>query len=139
LDKLDRSILNILKRDARASYTSMARQLGVSEATVRKRIKSLVEKGYIEMFTIEEGNGIRALILVNAKTDAHCPSIAKRLIQVRNVEKVYEVSGQYDIVAVIFTRSTQELNDVLEEIRGMEGVEKTYTCIVLRGHYPGKD
>ena len=137
MDRLDRAILDILKKNARASYAYMARTLGVSEGTVRKRVKSLLERGFIELFTIEEGNGIRALILINAKTNVDCPLIAKRLTEIDHVEKVYEVSGQYDIVAIIFARTTQEINDTLEKIRKVDGVERTYTCIVLKSHYPG--
>ena len=136
LDEVDRAILAILKRDARASYAQIARALGISESAVRKRVSSLIERGFIERFTVEEGNGIRAFILINLRVGADTSELVRRLLEVEHVERVYEVSGQYDLIAVAFARSTEEINEALERIRGIEGVERTYTCIALRGHYP---
>jgi len=133
---VDRAILRILKRNARASYASIARALGLSESAVRKRVESLVERGVIERFTIEEGGGVRALVLISARTNVDCPALARRLTEIEAVEKVYEVSGQYDIVAVMFARSVEELNEALDKVRRTEGVERTYTCIVLKSYYP---
>ncbi|NJE47873.1 AsnC family transcriptional regulator, partial [Thermococcus sp. GR7] len=50
LDTLDRSILRILQEDGRASYSEIARRIGVPESTVRLRVKKLVERGVIRKF-----------------------------------------------------------------------------------------
>ena len=135
LDEIDIAILNLLKKNARISYTRIAEKLGISESTVRKRVKALVEDGYIERFTIEQGRGIRAIVLINSKIESYCPSIAKKIVKIKGVEKVYEISGQYDLAAIIFAPSSREINEVIEKIRSIEGVERTYTCIVLDSHY----
>ncbi|MEM4151114.1 MAG: AsnC family transcriptional regulator [Nitrososphaerota archaeon] len=53
LDELDRQIIELMRRDARRSYQSIGRELGVSEGTVRKRVKRLIKSGVIKRFTIE--------------------------------------------------------------------------------------
>jgi len=134
MEEIDRRILDLLRRDARESFASMAGKLGVSEATIRRRVRRLVEEGYIQAFTIEEGRGIKAIILINTRPSVSGPETARSLSRIDGVKRVYEVSGQYDLIAVIFADTTERLDDILEEIRRVEGVERTYTCIVLRSH-----
>ena len=56
----------------------------------------------------------------------------KKIQAITNVETVYEVTGEYDIVAVISGMNVSEVNECLERIRRVEGIMKTNTMIVLR-------
>jgi Lrp/AsnC family transcriptional regulator, leucine-responsive regulatory protein len=51
MNKLDSALLNILIKDARASYADIARQLGISRAHARTRVQGLVTSGVIEQFS----------------------------------------------------------------------------------------
>jgi len=134
VDETDIKILEILKRDARTSFTDIARQLHLSEGAVRKRVKNLVEKGVIKSFTIELARdyAVRALTFVSVTPTVPTPEVADRLIKIAGVEEVYEITGLSDIVAVIAVPSMPQLNKVIEEIRNVPGVNETNTSIVLR-------
>jgi Lrp/AsnC family transcriptional regulator of lysine biosynthesis len=58
--------------------------------------------------------------------------VSKRVQAIPNVETTYEVTGEYDIVAVIGGMNVVEVNECIEKIRRVEGIAKTNTMIVLR-------
>jgi len=58
--------------------------------------------------------------------------VSKKILDLPNVETIYEVTGEYDIVAVISGLSVTEVNECIEKIRRVEGIMKTNTMIVLR-------
>jgi len=135
LDEIDYKILESLKRNARISYTAIAREIGISEAAIRKRINKLMKEGIIQRFTIEMNLGFRAITFVSIEPRASCIEISKKILGVKGVERVYEISGEYDIAVVISTKSYEEANKVIDEIRSLSGVQKTYTVAVLGVHY----
>ncbi|MHA1908032.1 MAG: AsnC family transcriptional regulator [Candidatus Thorarchaeota archaeon] len=53
MDELDKTLLLKLLRNCRASYRQLARELGVTCPTIKRRVDSLVEVGVIEAFTVD--------------------------------------------------------------------------------------
>jgi len=134
LDELDRKIIALMRLDARRSYQSIGKELGISEGTVRRRVKRLVEAGVIKRFTIEveRPQQVHAISMISVDPSVPTPVVAEKLVRLEGVEKVYEITGQYDAFAVILLNSMTELNRCIEEIRKTEGVRDTNTAIVLR-------
>ena len=129
---MDRKILEILVKDARTPYTDIAKRLGVSEATVRKRVSKLVKSGVIKRFTVEMGeSGMKAIVLVKVRAGHNIPEIAKGISEIGDVVKACEVTGEYDIVVEIASPDTLSLNRTIEMIRSMEGVSGTLSMVVL--------
>ncbi len=132
LDELDRRIIEILTKDARTPYTDIAKQLGVSEATIRKRVNKLIKGGVIKRFTVEIGeSGMKAIVLVKVKQGYNIPDVARTISKIRDVVKACEVTGEYDVVVEIASPDTISLNQSIEEIRGIEGVGGTLSMIIL--------
>ena len=134
LDDTDRQILKILKDDGRAGYITIGKQIGLSEGAVRKRIKVLSDAGVIRKFTVKIGvaEGAEAIALLSVNPALPTQEVSKRIQGIPNVETIYEVTGEYDIVAVIGGMNVVEVNECLEKIRRVEGIMKTNTMIVLR-------
>ncbi len=134
MDEVDRQILKILKDDGRAGYITIGKEVGLSEGAVRKRIKTLTEQGVIRRFTVKlsVAEGAEAIALLSV--DPSCPTqeVSGRIQQIPNVETTYEVTGEYDIVAVIGGMNVVEVNECIEKIRRVEGIRQTNTMIVLR-------
>lgn len=132
MDEMDRRILSILVKNSRTPFTEIADQLGVSEATVRKRVDRLVRVGVIRKFTVELGDtAMRAVVLIKVKPGYSIPQVAKEISNIEDVVKAYEVTGEYDIIAEISSSDTFSLNRTIERIRSTEGVGGTLSMVVL--------
>jgi DNA-binding Lrp family transcriptional regulator len=138
VDEIDRAIIRILSKDARRNFTDIGKELKLSEGAVRRRVKNLIEKGIIRSFTIEVERGyqVKAFTFVSVNPNTPTPTVAEALRRVKGVEAVYEITGQYDVAALIAVSDMAELNKSIEDIRHIPGVRDTNTSIVLRQHRP---
>ena len=134
MDEKDRQIIKILKDDARAGYGDIGSKIDLSEGAVRKRIKTLTDEAVIRKFTVKIGaaEGAQAVTLLATNPTHPTQEVSKKIQQIPLVETVYEVTGEYDIVAVISGMNVTEVNECIEKIRRVEGIMKTNTMIVLR-------
>ena len=134
MDEKDKEIIRILKNDGRSGYNDIGKKVGLSEGAVRKRIKVLVNTGVIRKFTVRVGvgEGAEAITLLSTNPSSPTHEVSEKIRKILNVETVYEVTGEYDIVAVINGMSVVEVNECIEKIRRVDGIMKTNTMIVLR-------
>lgn len=134
MDEKDKRIIKTLKEDARAGYADIGSKIGLSEGAVRKRIKTLTDEGIIRKFTVKVGiaEGAQAITLLATNPAYPTLEVSKKIQTIPNVETIYEVTGEYDIVAVITGMNVTEVNECIEKIRRVEGIMKTNTMIVLR-------
>ena len=134
MDDKDKEIIKLLKDDARAGYGDIGSKVGLSEGAVRKRIKTLTDNGVIRRFTVKISlaEGAQAITLLTANPALPTQEVSRKIQAIPNVETTYEVSGEYDIVAVIGGMNMAEVNECIEKIRLVEGIVKTNTMIVLR-------
>jgi DNA-binding Lrp family transcriptional regulator len=134
VDEIDEKILTILEENARMTYVEIGNLVGLSEGAVRNRIQSLVADKVIKRFTIEKSisHGIRALTMIAVEPSIPTFEVSKKVNMLEGVERIYEVTGEYDIVLVSHGSNIESINKVIEDIRKIKGVEKTNTIIVLR-------
>jgi len=134
MDEKDKEIIKLLKDDARAGYGEIGGKIRLSEGAVRKRIKTLTDEGVIRKFTVKINltEGAQAITLLTANPACPTQEVSKKIQAISNVETTYEVSGEYDIVAIISGMNMTEVNECVEKIRMVEGIVKTNTMIVLR-------
>jgi DNA-binding Lrp family transcriptional regulator len=133
-DEIDERILRLLEENSRMTYVEIGRTVGLSEGAVRNRVQALVSEGVIKRFTIERSSthGVRALTMIAVNPGRPTYEVSKLVNQLAGVERIYEVTGEYDIVMVSSGSSIEGINKVIEDVRKIEGVEKTNTIIVLR-------
>ena len=134
MDEKDIQIIIRLKDDARAGYGDIGSQIGLSEGAVRKRIKTLTDNGVIRKFTVKVGaaEGAQAITLLATNPSFPTLEVSKKIMALPNVETLYEVTGEYDIVTVISGMNVEEVDECIEKIRRVDGIMKTNTMIVLR-------
>jgi len=132
MDDLDREILNILRRDARTPYTEIADRVGTSEGTVRNRVERLSERDVIERFTVSTRTGnIKAMIEVSVAVDVNTSEVSARMAEWAEVDFVWQVSGEEDVVMVVDAADTAAVNDLITRVREMDEVESTKTRLIL--------
>jgi DNA-binding Lrp family transcriptional regulator len=134
MDEKDKQIIKMLKDDSRAGYGDLGAKIGLSEGAVRKRIKTLTDDGVIRKFTVKIGlaEGAQAITLLATNPAFPTQEVSRKIQEIPNVETIYEVTGEYDIIAVISGMNVMEVNECVEKIRRVDGVMKTNTMIVLR-------
>lgn len=132
MDELDREILDILRRDARTPYTEIADQVGTSEGTIRNRVEGMVESGVIERFTISTRTGnVKAMIEITVDVDVHTGGLTERFAEWKQVDFVWQVSGEEDIVLVVDATDTAALNELISSARELDEVMGTKTRLIL--------
>jgi Lrp/AsnC family transcriptional regulator, regulator for asnA, asnC and gidA len=134
LNSIDEKIIKILKNDSRKSFVEIANDIGMSESAVRRRVKNLQDIGVIKKFTIDLGpsNKTSAITLISVSSTADTSNVSKRLLGLKGVEVVYEITGQFDIATIIIAPTILEINSYIDEIRKIDGVSDTNTVIILR-------
>ncbi|CAJ52881.1 Lrp/AsnC family transcriptional regulator [Haloquadratum walsbyi] len=132
MDNLDRRILDILRRDARTPYTEIAAQVGTSEGTVRNRVDRLTEEGIIERFTISTRTGnIKAMIEVSVKVNVNTTSISETMATWEQVDFVWQVSGEEDVVLIVDAADTRAVNQLITRARELDEIKNTKTRLIL--------
>ncbi|MBD3309979.1 AsnC family transcriptional regulator [Candidatus Woesearchaeota archaeon] len=131
MDELDDAIITELRKDSRTPFLQIARQLKVSEGTIRKRVSRLSADSIIRRFTIETIHDTAAI--VGIETDSHMltKGIAKSLKEL-GIDDIFEVTGRFDIICKLTGENMEDINDLLESIRQTNGVVHTETFTVLK-------
>lgn len=132
LDDTDRAIVDLLRRNGRRSNVEVARELGISEGTVRKRIDRMVLRGTLRFAALTApavvGFPIHTLILLTVEL-AQVAEVARTLRDMREVMSVYCVTGEYDIVLEAVFESDEHLMSFLtERAAAIPGVVESKTC-----------
>ena len=135
LDETDRQLLRLLQTNARASTAHLARQMDLARTTVVARIARLEQEGIIAGYGVRLGPrmeqaSVRAYcgIRVQPKT---ATSVMQALNRLTEVEEVSAVSGQYDYMVFLRCESNEKLDALLDRIGMIDGIQQTYTSVVL--------
>lgn len=136
MDDIDRRLLLLLTKDARASAADLGRALGVSRGTINNRIEKMMRLSIIESFTVDIGRGEKesqisafALVHLNADDDGVVKSSLRRI---EEVIEVSTLSGAFDLVIELRCASLDRLDTVLDKIRKLPDVADTQSHIRLR-------
>lgn len=134
VDGTDEKIIRILQADSRRAFVDIANEIGLSESAVRRRVKNLVDRTIITRFTIELGASDKtsAITLISVASTADTSAVSNQLMNLNGVKVVYEITGQYDIAAIIAAPAITDINKCIDDIRKIEGVSDTDTVIILK-------
>jgi len=135
LDSTDLKIIRTLQINGRKPYVKIAEELGINEATVRKRIDKLIKDGIIQRFTIvldyhKLGRAIKAFIGLRVQP-AKLRDIVNHLSKHPDIQVLYRTSGDTDILMEVIFEKMDELNDFLESELKLEGILGTMVTIVI--------
>ena len=130
LDDLDLGILEWLSEDARTSNRKIATGLGVTEGTVRARIKRMEDDGQIRITAINNINQLAnptlAYIWVEVDKRSQTPEVAQRLSAIAEIDFVVVMLGRADILAITMVQNNAQLANFLHTtISGIEGIRRT--------------
>ena len=135
MDDLDRNIVALLSQDARTSIAVLARRLKVARSTLQARLERLETSGAIAGYTLRLGDAarlgrIRATVLLVIEQRSQ-PAILSRLKSMPQVERIHTASGRIDLLVLIVSGSTAELDETLDRIGAIDGIRSQESLIHL--------
>lgn len=135
LDELDRQVIRILQSDGRRPNTEIARELRVSETTVRKRVAQLVSRGLINIVAVPTpravGMNLSAIIGISVNLP-RIRAVSEDLKRQREVRYIGVSTGRYDIIVEAFFFNQQHFLDFISNrLGGLEGINSLETSIIL--------
>lgn len=136
VDDLDLRLIRCLQEDPRASYAKIAREVNVSETTVRRRVEGLLASRAITLAMLPDlyTLGYRASAMVGVKADlARVMMIAEEIRSFPEVTMVALILGRYDILFFVAERSLDDLTRFMtEQIAPIAGIRSTETLVAPR-------
>ena len=139
LDDVDRRLIAALVEDGRATYAALAPRAGLSQASVRPRVKRLLDQGIISVTgRVDPASlGIGHFAFAFLEIAESADKMAARLAEIDEVVFIVVTSGRFDLLLELRCQTEDRLLDALDRIRGLEGVRRLHTASVL--HYDKQD
>ena len=135
MDDLDKRLLALLRANARIPVSALARELGIARSTVQSRLRRLEQRKVIAGYALQYGSDYeRSLISAHVLIKVAQKLTASVYVALKNVPQInalYTISGDYDLIAVVSASSTVELNSLLDRIADMPGIERTNSSVIL--------
>ena len=137
MDDLDLQILSELSNDASISVPRLSKKIDVNSSVVYSRIKRLVKRKLIERFTIdvndaELGYEVKALTGINIDTKQR-DNVIEQLFKIDGVREVAEVTGRFDILVTMYSRSLDQMHKMVsEKIGRVEGIQSSESFIEMK-------
>jgi len=136
LDKTDRQIIAHLQYNGRMPFTDIATELGISEGSVRRRVKRLRKSGKLQIVGIAEPQylGWNAAAMIGITVQAgQVDAVACEIARFAEVSYLFMVSGAFDLFAEVFCRDIDHFVDFLnQKLQQVPGVQRTETFTIMK-------
>ena len=137
VDDLDLQILSELSNDASISVPRLSKKIDVNSSVIYSRIKRLVKRKLIERFTIvvndaELGFSVKALTGINMDSKKR-DHIIEELFKIDGVREIAEVTGRFDILVTMYSKSLEQMHKLVsEKIGRIDGVQSSESFIEMK-------
>ena len=138
LDEKDRAIITYLQYDGRIPYTKIAGELDITEGSVRRRVKRLVDAGQLQIVGIVEpkemGWNEAGMIGINVQASL-ISEIADEIAQLPEVSYLFQAAGEFDLFAEVYCKDREHFVSFLnEKLQKIPGVTRTQSFLILKLH-----
>jgi len=129
-------MVELLQEDGRLTVTSLARTLGVTQLTARRKLRRLLGDGIIQVVaTVDPFDvGYETPVIIGLKVKrAKLDTVARRLSDLPQVRYVGASTGRVDLIVEVVVRTNQDLADFLmKELGSLDGVLDSETNLIVR-------
>jgi Lrp/AsnC family transcriptional regulator for asnA, asnC and gidA len=138
IDDTDRAIIRCLQYDGRMSFTDIAAELGMSEGSIRRRVKRLTNAGVLQIVGIVEpqflGWNAAGMIGVNVQA-GQVDAVAQQIAQFPEVSYLFMASGGFDLFVEVYCRDMDHFVSFLnQKLQKVPGVQRTEAFMILKLH-----
>ncbi len=135
LDATDRKLMAALRENSRLPVSQLATLLDIPRAQVYSRLERLESEGVIGGYTVRLGQAysktrLRAHVMIKTLPRL-CQEAEALLAEISEISAIYAISGEYDIIALVEAADSVEMNELINRIGRLDGVERTTTSIIL--------
>jgi len=138
IDDIDRTIISRLQYNGREPYTQIAEELSITEGSVRRRVKRLINDGLMQIVAIVAPHNLgyteAAMIGISVKANL-LSTVADEIARLPEVSYLFQAAGEFDLFAEVFCRDREHfvsfLNNKLQQIHG---IESTRSFLILKSH-----
>lgn len=143
MDATDTKLIAILRRNGRATYAELGREVGLSTSSVHERVAKLEASGVITGYhaVVDPraiGLGVTALIGIQPTDDADDEEVAAELERLEEVESCYRVAGDEAFIVKVRVATVDDLEHSLGRLRRIGGVGRTRTTVVLSTRFESR-
>lgn len=135
LDATDNAIIELLRRDGRMPYRAIARELEITEATVRGRVRRLEESNTMRVVAVTdiEAAGYGMLLAIGVQVENRSPeAVARDLAAIPEVFSVNVVVGAQDVEILVVARDQAALDELISrQLAGTPGVRRLTPALAL--------
>ena len=137
LDDVNLKILDILSRDSSTPFVEIAKQIGISDATVHIRVRRLTAAGIISKFTISVNNNLLgydhlAFMGINVEPGS-AEEVTVNLTNIDEVLEIHEMHGRFDLLLKIRAKDLNQMREiVVNKIRKLPNIIETELMTVLK-------
>lgn len=134
-DSLDNELISELRKDGRNTISNLAKKLKVSRATIQNRLDKLIHSGAILGFTIRvhealDKETVKAIMMIEV-TGKSTSQVIKKLRGIPQLIKLHTTNGAWDLVAEIHTSNLNDFDQVLRQVREVDGILNSETSVLL--------
>jgi Lrp/AsnC family transcriptional regulator for asnA, asnC and gidA len=136
LDHIDNHIITLLQKDGRISNTDIAKKLKISEATVRTRLKRLIEDEYIQIVAVSNPFKLGFEITGDLYIHVDMKKLGSVITELKKIKELWYIvmtTGEQNINAEFVVTTLEELNDlVYNKISKIDGILRVETSIIMK-------
>jgi Lrp/AsnC family transcriptional regulator, regulator for asnA, asnC and gidA len=137
LDYINYRILDVLSKNSSIPFVELAKQIGISDATIHTRVKKLLTLGVIKKFTIFVDNdllGYDHLAFINLKIErGRTEETTNNLMKIDEILEIHEIYDKFDLLIKIRTKNLDNLRDIIvNKILSINYIKETELMTVLR-------
>jgi len=135
LDKTDAEILSVLRENCRGSYREIAKRLRLHPTTLISRMQKLEKSGVIQGYganvdLTKLGYEFLGVVQIKIEKGKLLETQAK-ISRLVGVVAVYDVTGEYDSVAIIAAKSRDSFSGLIKKLLNLPHIEHTNTQVIL--------
>ena len=136
LDDIDLKILSILQENCKTSLNKIGQSIGLSAPSVMERIRKLEERGVVRGYHAELdarllGLVVTAFVFLTGGQAKMVGDIEKAIVKLPGILECHHITGPYTLLLKVKTKSSKDLEKLLDEIWSMPGVDRTETMVAL--------
>lgn len=135
LDKIDHKIISLLLEDGRASFSSIANEVKLTDVAIKKRVERLRRRGIVNSITADinlKSLGYENPIFVQIRSElSKNKDVIKKLRELDYVLEIYQVLGEYNIFAKLVVPDLDSAEKFVERLGTLDGVLDIKTLVVM--------